>query len=113
MMEARLNCHERARMSAAASTGSIESIPDVFMGRGGRQQRLSRSDSSGGSTEGFCNLPLQSLSFYQQRELTETSTTVCLGSNFDKAMARGSIFRPALCSRRRTGCQTPGGRGDV
>ena len=39
VMKTRLNCHERARMSAAAATGSIGSIFDVSMARGGRQQR--------------------------------------------------------------------------
>jgi hypothetical protein len=38
-MKTRLNCHERARMSAAAATGSIASIFDISMARGGRQQR--------------------------------------------------------------------------
>ena len=39
VMKTRLNCHESARMSAAAATGSIGSIFDVSMVRGGRQQR--------------------------------------------------------------------------
>ena len=39
VMKTRLNCHESARMSAAAPTGSIGSIFDVSMGRGGRHQR--------------------------------------------------------------------------
>jgi hypothetical protein len=39
VMKTRLNCHERARMSAAAATGSIASIFDISMARGGRQQR--------------------------------------------------------------------------
>ena len=39
VMKTRLNCHESARMSAAAATGSIGSIFDVSMGRGGRLQR--------------------------------------------------------------------------
>ena len=38
VMKTRLSCHESARMSAAAATGSIGSIFDVSMTRGGRQQ---------------------------------------------------------------------------
>jgi hypothetical protein len=39
VMKTRLNCHKSARMSADAATGSIGSIFDVSMARGGRQQR--------------------------------------------------------------------------
>ena len=39
VMKTRLNCHESARTSAAASTGSIGSTFDASMARGGRQQR--------------------------------------------------------------------------
>ena len=39
MMKTRLTDLESARVSAAASTGSIGSILDAFMGRGGRPQR--------------------------------------------------------------------------
>ena len=39
VMKTRLNCHKSARTSAAAATGSIGSIFDVSMGRGGRLQR--------------------------------------------------------------------------
>ena len=41
VMKAWLNCLESARVSAAAATGSIGSIFDVSMVRGGRQQRPS------------------------------------------------------------------------
>ena len=48
VMKTRLNCHERARMSAAAATGSIGSIFDVSKARGGRQQRPTGFEVSGG-----------------------------------------------------------------
>ena len=56
-MKTRLNCHESARMSAATATGSIGSIFDVSMGRGGRQQEA----DSGRAVEGFRGcVPLRS-----------------------------------------------------
>ena len=52
VMKTRLNCHESARMSAAAPTGSIGSIFDVSMGRGGRHQRPTRPSCGRGSNGG-------------------------------------------------------------
>ena len=40
VMKVRLNCLESAQVSAAAAIGSIGSIFDVSMVRGGRQQRV-------------------------------------------------------------------------
>ena len=52
VMKTRLNCHESARMSAAAATGSIGSIFDASMARGGRQQRPTAAEMCGrGSVE--------------------------------------------------------------
>ena len=52
VMKTRLNCHESARMSAAAPTGSIGSIFDVSMARGGRQREADSGRAVEGPVEG-------------------------------------------------------------
>ena len=52
VIKACMNCLESARMNANAATGSIGSIFDASMARGGRQQRPTAAELRRGSREG-------------------------------------------------------------